>query len=59
MEAVWGLKACFELPLGWGPVEGFPAKNFKISMLKDAMTGHLAGCGGADLFNLLTSASAT
>ena len=26
-------------------------------MLKDAMTEHLTGCGGADLPNLLTSAS--
>ena len=35
----------------------FPGKNIHISMLKDAMTGHLTGCSGADPPNLLTSAS--
>ena len=27
-----------------------------ISMLKDVMSGHVTGCGGADLHNLLASA---
>jgi len=33
-----------------GRVSGYPSleKKCKISMLKDAMTGHLTGCGGAD-----------
>jgi len=48
---------------GYGPVVGFqgilPGKKFEISMLNDAMTGHLTGCGGANLHDLLTSASSS
>ena len=40
--------------------KGFlPWKKINIPMIKDAMTGYLTGCIGADLLNLLTSASST
>ena len=40
-------------------VLGYPSlgKKIEISMLKDAVREHLTGCSGADLCNLLTSAS--
>ena len=33
--------------------------EIEILMLQDAMTGHLTGCSGAVLHNLLTSTSST
>lgn len=52
----------FKCPQDAGLQRGFrvslPGKrNCEISMLKDAMTEHLTGCGGADPRNLLTSES--
>ena len=49
------------MSLGCVPVAGFQGilppkqKKFKISMLKNAMTGHPTGSSDADLQNLLTS----
>jgi len=49
---VWVPKHAFKCPYSEDLWQGFrvsfPGKKCKISMLKDAMTGHLTGCGGAD-----------
>ena len=50
---------CFQVSLGCGPIARLkgilPSKKIEISMLKDAMTGHLTRSSGTDPRNLLTS----
>ena len=50
LSSVLRMRACSK-------VSGYPSLEKKILMTKDAMTGHLTGCSGADARNLLTSAS--